>query len=162
MKPLHISLNTAHSGCKPSAFISSFTHSYQVFLPLPEHLATTTFLQADTQSSHSYIPHAQTTSIYPASPPHQCSVHPKDCTNPHCVSYPSATLRTSISPSSVLSSPDFADSLSSSSYDINNSVGGPSIKYVTLILTISGPSLKQTVTNLRPLKVYHTFSNIRL
>ena len=33
MKLLHISLNTAHSGCKPSAFISSFTHSYQVFLP---------------------------------------------------------------------------------------------------------------------------------
>ena len=53
MKPLHISLNTAHSGCKPSAFISSFTHSYQVFLPLPAHLtpATTTFLQADTQLS---------------------------------------------------------------------------------------------------------------
>ena len=53
MKPLHISLNIAHSGCKPSAFISSFTHSYQVFLPLPAHLtpATTTFLQADTQSS---------------------------------------------------------------------------------------------------------------
>ena len=53
MKPLHISLNTAHSGCKPNVFISSFTHSYQVFLPLPTHLtpATTTFLQADTQSS---------------------------------------------------------------------------------------------------------------
>ena len=61
MKPVHISLNTAHSGCKPSAFISSFTHSYQVFLPLPAHLtpATTTFLQADTQSSpllHSTCP----------------------------------------------------------------------------------------------------------
>ena len=53
MKPLHISLNTAHSRCKPSTFISSFTHSYQVFLPLPTHLtpANTTFVQADTQSS---------------------------------------------------------------------------------------------------------------
>ena len=53
MRPLHISLNTAHSLCKPSFFISSFTHSYQVFLPLPAPLlpATTTFLQADTQSS---------------------------------------------------------------------------------------------------------------
>ena len=53
MKPLHISLNTAHSACKPSTLISSFTHSYQVFLPLPAHLtpATTTFLQADIQSS---------------------------------------------------------------------------------------------------------------
>ena len=38
MKPLHISLNTAHSGCKPSTFISSFTHSYQAFLLLPAHL----------------------------------------------------------------------------------------------------------------------------
>ena len=94
MKPLHISLNTAHSGCKPSASISSFTHSYQVFLPLPAHLtpATTTFLQADTQSSPLYT----------------------NYTNPHCVSYPSATLHTSISPSSVPFSPDFADLPSSS------------------------------------------------
>ena len=116
MKPLHISLNTAHSGCKPSAFISSFTHSYQVFLPLPAHLtpATTTFLQADTQSSPLLCSTCPNHLNLPASPPHQRSVHPKDCTIPHCVSYPSATLRTSISPSSVLSSPDFADSLSSS------------------------------------------------
>ena len=34
---------------------------------------------------------------------------PKDCTNPHCASYPSAAPLTSISPSSVPSSPDFAD-----------------------------------------------------
>ena len=53
MRPIHISLNTAHSGCKPSSFLSSFTRSIWVFLPLPAHLtpATTTFLQADTQSS---------------------------------------------------------------------------------------------------------------
>ena len=53
MRPLHIFLNTAHSGCKPSSSVSSFTHSLQVFLPLPTHFtpATTTFLQADTQSS---------------------------------------------------------------------------------------------------------------
>ena len=58
MKSLHISLNTAHSECKPSAFISSFTHLYQVFFPLPAHLtpATTTFLQADTQSSSLHMP----------------------------------------------------------------------------------------------------------
>ena len=57
MRSLHISLNTTHSGCKPSSFISSLTHSLQVFLPLPAHLtpATTTFLQADTQSSPLYI-----------------------------------------------------------------------------------------------------------
>ena len=37
------------------------------------------------------------------------TVHPKDCTNPHCAFYPSATLRTSISPSSALSSPEYTD-----------------------------------------------------
>ena len=42
------------------------------------------------------------------------TVHQEDCTNPHCVSYPSVTLRTSVSPSSDPFSPDFADSLSSS------------------------------------------------
>ena len=34
MKPLHISLNTAHPACKSGAFISSFPHLYQVFLLL--------------------------------------------------------------------------------------------------------------------------------
>ena len=40
MKPLHISLNTAHSGCIPSSSMSSFTHTLQVFLPLlfPHHI----------------------------------------------------------------------------------------------------------------------------
>ena len=63
---------------------------------------------------NSYAPDAQTTSICHASPQLPHSVHPEDCTNPHCVSYSSATPRTSISPSSVSSSPDFADLLSSS------------------------------------------------
>ena len=51
MKSLHISLNIAQSGCKPSTFIS-FTHSLQVFLFLPLHLTPviSTFLQADTLS----------------------------------------------------------------------------------------------------------------
>ena len=40
MKPLHISLNTALSACKPNTFISTFTHSYQVFLPRPAHPLT--------------------------------------------------------------------------------------------------------------------------
>ena len=79
MRPLHISLNTAHSGCKPSSSISSFTHSLPVLLPLPAHLtpATTTFLQADTQCLYSHVPHAQTTSIYHASPPQPRSEHIK-------------------------------------------------------------------------------------
>ena len=53
MRLLHISLNTTNSECKPSSSISSFTHSFQVILPLPAHFipATTTFLQADTQLS---------------------------------------------------------------------------------------------------------------
>ena len=53
LKSLHISLNTAYSGCKPNTFMSSSTHSFQVFLFLPLHLtpATSTFLQANTKSS---------------------------------------------------------------------------------------------------------------
>ena len=71
MKPLYISLNTAHLGCKPSTFISFFTHSYQVFLPLPIHLTLPPphFYRPTPNHPHSYVPHAQTTSIYPASPP---------------------------------------------------------------------------------------------
>ena len=38
MRPLHISLNTTHTGCKPSSSISSFTHSLLVFLPQLAHL----------------------------------------------------------------------------------------------------------------------------
>ena len=53
MKSLHTSLNPAHSGCKLSSFMSLFTHSLKIFLPLPTHLspATSTFIQAETQSS---------------------------------------------------------------------------------------------------------------
>ena len=41
-------------------------------------------------------------------------LYTQETTNPYCISYPSATPRKSISPSSVQSSPDFADLLSSS------------------------------------------------
>ena len=73
--------------------------SFQVFLFLPSHLtpATSAFLQVETQSSHSYNPDAQTTSIYHTSPHLPHSVHPKDYTNPHCIYYSSMTLHTSIS-----------------------------------------------------------------
>ena len=37
IKSLHISLNAANSGCNPSHFMSSFTHSPQVFLQLSIH-----------------------------------------------------------------------------------------------------------------------------
>ena len=100
MRPLHIYLNTAHSGCKPSSTISSFTHSLQVFLPLPTHLTPPPphFYRPTSNHLHSYIPHAQTTLIYHASPPQLRSEHPKDCTRPHFSSYPSETHHTSISP----------------------------------------------------------------
>ena len=93
MKTLHISLNTAHSGCKPSSSISSFTHCLQVFLPLPLLFfpTTSTFLQANTQSSPLLVPNAQTISLYHASPPQPRSEHPKDCTRPHFTSCPSET-----------------------------------------------------------------------
>ena len=47
------SLKTAHSGCKPSSFMSSLTHCSHVFLLRPRLLvpSTTNPLQADTQSS---------------------------------------------------------------------------------------------------------------
>ena len=49
-KPLQISLNTAHSDCKLSSFMSSFTHSLHVFLPSHFSPATSTLLQADIHS----------------------------------------------------------------------------------------------------------------
>ena len=55
MKPLHISLNTAHSGSKPSSIISSFTHSLQVFL-LPVHL-TPAPTRLPPNHLHSYMFH---------------------------------------------------------------------------------------------------------
>ena len=58
--------------------------------------------------------------IYHASPHSLHSAHPEDCTNPHCVSYHSATSHTSISPSSFSSSPNFADLLSSSLRSIHS------------------------------------------
>ena len=95
--------------CKPSSFMSSSTQSFQVFLFLLLHLtpATSTYLQADTQSSTLLRPRCQNTSICHASPHLPHSAHP---TNLHYVSYPSATPHTSILPSS----PDYTDMLSSS------------------------------------------------
>ena len=98
--------------------MSSFTstHSFQVLLFHLLHLAST-FLQADTQSStllcsrcpnHLNLPRLTTSAAL-------CTPRTEDCTNPYRASYPSATPHTSISPSSVLSSLEFADLLSSSS-----------------------------------------------
>ena len=77
------SLNTAHSGCKPSlcSSVSSFTHSLHVFLPLPP----PHFYRPTPNHLCSYVPHAQTTSIYHASPLLPRSEHPKDCTSPHLI-----------------------------------------------------------------------------
>ena len=95
MKPLHISPNTAHSGCKPSAFISSI-HTFIPSLPpytctshpCHHHISTGRHPIIRTLTFHMPKPPQST-------PPHHLierSVHQKDCTNPHCVSYPSATL----------------------------------------------------------------------
>ena len=79
MRSLHISMDTTHSECKPNSsisWLSSFTHSLQVFLPLPAHLtpATTTFLQADTQSSP----------LLRSTCPNHLNLPPKQtCTIPH-------------------------------------------------------------------------------
>ena len=86
MRPLHISLNTAHSGCKPCLTVSSFTHSLHVFLPLSTHLTPATTSQSRTHFNrptpnhlHSYVPHAQTISIYNTLPPQPRSEYPKNC-----------------------------------------------------------------------------------
>ena len=89
MKSLHISLNTTHSACKPSTFISSSTHSLShsksshsspYISPLP----TPHFYRPTPNHPHSYAPDVQTTSIYPASPHPPHSVHPKDFSDtPH-------------------------------------------------------------------------------
>ena len=93
---------------KPSHFMSSVTHSLQVFLPIQTLYtpATSTFLQADAQSSpllcsrcpnHLNLPRFTTSATL--------SIVPKRLYQPHFVFYPSTTFHTSISPSypSVLS-----------------------------------------------------------
>ena len=66
-----------------------------------------------------------------------------DCTNPHCVPYPSATPRTFISPSSVPSSPDFSDLLFSSprfqSYMSMHSGHKPCIMYIFPFIQYDAP-----------------------
>ena len=58
MKPLHISLITAHSGCKPSSSLSTFTHSVQVSLPLLFSPPPPHFYRLTPNHLHSYVPNA--------------------------------------------------------------------------------------------------------
>ena len=116
MRSLHISLNTAHSGCKPSTLMSLSTHSPSFSIPpltsRPCHLHLSTG-----RYPIIHTPRLQMLKPPQSTPPHchaSHSVHPENCTNPHCISYSSVTPRTSISPSSVPFSPNFADWLSSS------------------------------------------------
>ena len=120
MRSLHISLNTTHSGCKPSSSISSLT-SHILSCPYPHIslLPPPHSYRPTSNHLYSYAPHAQTISIYHASPPQPHSEPSNDYTNPHCAFYPSAIPHTSISPSSAPFSPDFADLLSSSPRFLN-------------------------------------------
>ena len=88
---------------------------FQIFLPLPAHLtpATTTFLQADTQSSPLLRSTCPNHLIYHASPPQPRS-EPQKTVQIHTALQSFSDTATSISPSSVPSSLDFADLLSSS------------------------------------------------
>ena len=115
MRPLHTSLNTVHSGCKPSSSMSSFRLLHILSMssyPCPHisPLPPPHFYRPTPNHLRSYVPHAQTTSIYHASPLLPRSEHPKDCTSPHFTSYLSETHHTSISPSCALLSPGYADS----------------------------------------------------
>ena len=93
MRSLHIFLNTTHSGCQPGSSISSLTHSLQVFQLYPHisPLPPPHFYRPTTNRLHSHAPHVKTTSIYRASPPQPHSEPSKECTNPQCAFYPSAT-----------------------------------------------------------------------
>ena len=117
MKPLHISLNTARSGWKPSTFISSF-HTFIPSLPPSTRTSHPCHHHIST-GRHPIIP---TLTFHMPKPPQSTPPHyliDALCTQKTvqihtAFSYPSAKLCTSISPSSVPFSPDFADSLSSS------------------------------------------------
>ena len=113
MRSLRTSLNTAHSECKPSTFISlshtlfSKSSHFSLYISL---LPPPSFYRPIPQSSTLLC------SRCPKPPqsatPHHIR-HTLHTHNPHCTSYPSATPRTSTSPSSVPSSPGCADLLSS-------------------------------------------------
>ena len=129
LRLLHTSLNATHSQCKhpyhPSHTLSKFSYPYLHISPL----SSPHFYRLTPNHLHSYVPPAQTTSIYHASTPQPCS-EPQKTVQIHTappILQRHHTMRTSISPSSVLSFPDFADLLSSS-IKFNLSLQKPVIK----------------------------------
>src|SRR5664279_3966297 len=68
MPPLHTALYCAYSCFSINFFMSSATHSFQVFLPLPPPLfpSTSIFLHADTHHLYLYAPRVQTILISPS------------------------------------------------------------------------------------------------
>ena len=119
MKFHHIALNTTHSECRPSSSMHIILYTLiQSLSALTRTSHPTTFIQADTQSSPVLRSTCPNHPVLQSKLPHLTSHHslqprsepPTDCITPHNVSYPSATPRTSISLTSVPSSPDFANS----------------------------------------------------
>ena len=94
MKLLHISLNTAHSGCKPCTFMASFTVFYTLSCPRPYTSPPPPphFYKPTPNRLHSNVPNAKPISICHASPPQPHSEYQEDCTRPHFASYPSEAL----------------------------------------------------------------------
>ena len=95
---MHLSLNIAHSGCRPSNFMSSFTHFPQVSQSLPIfficHFHTSTcrhpiiyILLQMPKPSHFAM-------ALPHQPHFEC---PKNCSNPRYAFYPSRTLQCGVS-----------------------------------------------------------------
>ena len=74
MKYLRISMNIAHSGCKPSTIMPSFTRTFSPSLPAPSYpynspLPSPHFYRPTLNHPQAYAPDAQTTSICLASTP---------------------------------------------------------------------------------------------
>src|SRR6201993_2877817 len=88
MARLHAARSCATSLLSRSLLISSITHSFQVFLPLPRPLSLQPeFPYMPTPSClHSNAPHVQTISICFFSQPPQCFQYPTSPRAPHYVS----------------------------------------------------------------------------
>ena len=83
-RPFRVQTKLVHGPCLPLHILSMSSYPCpHISPPPPPH-----FYRPTPNHLRSYVPHAQTTSIYHASPLLPGSEYPKDCTSPHFSSYP--------------------------------------------------------------------------